>query len=178
MTTHGLSKRPERGHWQAIKTRCYNANYSQFHDYGGRGIRMCDRWLHSFEAFYNDLGPRPSTQHSVERNDNNGHYEPSNCSWATRGEQNRNRRNNRRLTFQGRTQCLANWADELGVDQNTLRERLEKGWPLHIAFARHVVAVLMLADDPRIQHDDVCLHPRNVSALLIKAYTPGSPTAR
>ena len=145
-----------------MKSRCYNQKMTQFKDYGGRGIQVCDKWLHSFEAFYRDMGPRPSPSHSVDRRKNDGDYEPTNCRWATRAVQATNTSRNRRITFNGRTQCVARWATDIGIHQSTLFERLEKGWPLHLVLAREVVAVLMLPTDSRIAPTDICVHPRNV----------------
>lgn len=90
--SHGLTHTTEHAIWRQMKQRCYNPRKSDYHLYGARGVRICDRWLNSFENFYADMGPRPSMGHSVDRIDGSKGYEPGNCRWATRTEQSRNRR--------------------------------------------------------------------------------------
>lgn len=109
-----------------MKSRCLSADHASYADYGGRGITVCTRWL-SFENFLSDMGHRPSTAHSLERKDNTKGYDPSNCVWATAKQQARNRRNNRLLTFSGRTQTLAAWAEETGIPYQTIYSRLHRG---------------------------------------------------
>ncbi|MCM1142418.1 MAG: hypothetical protein NC453_27935, partial [Muribaculum sp.] len=89
-----------------------NPNNAQFKDYGGRGIKICDRWRNSFENFLADMGKKPTPQHSIDRIDYNGDYCPENCRWATRAEQNNNKRNCIMVTYNGKTQTFKQWCNE------------------------------------------------------------------
>jgi hypothetical protein len=112
-----------------MRDRCTNPANACFERYGGRGITVCDRWRDSFDDFFADMGMFPSRDHSIERIDNLGAYEPSNCRWATRTEQGANKRNNVRLTLNGRTQLISEWARELGIQRLTIRRRInDLGW--------------------------------------------------
>jgi len=124
---HGLKDSPEYGIWKGMKKRCYKERSRGYRNYGGRGIRVCDRWLHSFKAFYEDMGPRPTPGHQIDRIDGNGDYEPGNCRWSTRREQNRNRVDNCFYDFDGKTLCLKDWADLYGMRKGTLHDRLARG---------------------------------------------------
>lgn len=123
--THGCTGTPEYRTWNGIKKRCSDG--SDFR-YGGRGIRVCERWLNSFEAFLADMGERPSAEHSIDRIDNDGDYSPENCRWATAKEQMRNTCYNVLVTHDGETLCVAEWAERHGVSASLLARRLRLGW--------------------------------------------------
>lgn len=89
---HGMNRSPEHVAWKAMKQRCYYTKFKQYADYGGRGIKVCDEWLHDFAAFYNHAGTKPTLKHSLDRIDTNGNYEPGNVKWSTYSEQSKNRR--------------------------------------------------------------------------------------
>jgi hypothetical protein len=108
--------------------RCYNPNWKQYADYGGRGIKVCDRWRKSYANFLADIGRRPSPNHSLDRIDHDGDYSPENCRWATAVEQARNRRMARMLTYGGETMCLSAWAERYSLRAQTLGRRLRAGW--------------------------------------------------
>lgn len=112
--------------WQGMKTRCCNPNNSKFKYYGARGIKVCDRWLDSFENFLADMGECPENM-TIDRIDNNGDYEPGNCRWVTLTEQSRNRSNVKQFTINGKTQCLNQWIKEVGMTFNKARRRLSQG---------------------------------------------------
>lgn len=117
--------------WENMRTRCTNPNNTHYNSYGGRGITYCDRWA-SFENFYRDMG-NPEEGMTLERIDVNKGYSPDNCTWATRLEQANNRRNNRFIEWQGKTQTAAQWERELGFGRNSLNSRFNLGWPLERA---------------------------------------------
>ena len=130
---HGQTKTPEHHVWQNMRQRCTNQRNKAYGYYGGRGISVCQRW-DSFENFIADMGPRPSSKHSIERKDVNGNYEPGNCRWATAKEQMNNTRRNRLVEYQDRTQTLAQWCDELGLKSLRVMKRLDLGWSPEEAF--------------------------------------------
>ncbi len=117
--------------WCSMFRRCRNPAAEQYPDYGGRGITVCERW-NDFVTFLEDMGERPEDT-TLERLDVNGPYSPENCVWATIQQQSRNRRNTVRLTLNGVTKCLSEWADECGINRNTLRRRLANGWSVEDA---------------------------------------------
>lgn len=133
-TKHGKTYSREYAVHQGMLKRCYNKNARYYHCWGGRGIKVCRRWRFGisgrsgFEVFYADMGECPSTRHSLDRIDNDGNYEPSNCRWATIREQSANRRTSVMLTVRGVTQTVEDWARSSGLRPNTIRSRLRLGW--------------------------------------------------
>lgn len=132
-TTHGLTKSPHYKRWGHMISRCTNPSDAAYKDYGGRGIKVCDRWL-SVEQFIDDLPAGYTDGVEIDRIDNDGDYEPGNVRWSSAKANSDNRRSARRLTFNGKTQSLSRWAIEIGVNQGTLKSRLDdSGWTLERA---------------------------------------------
>lgn len=117
--------------WTSMKQRCSNPKNPRYNSYGGRGIKVCSRWQNSFEAFIADMGPKPTPKHSLDRIDNDGNYEPSNCRWATNQEQCNNKRTNTLLTLNGKTQNVSQWTKELGFRHDAvIVKRMIRGWSI------------------------------------------------
>ena len=127
-TTHGSTNTPEYEVWSLMKRRINNPNDPNYNRYGGRGLDICSEWENSFEEFLNHMGPRPSSNHSIEQKDNNQGYYPNNCHWATKTEQIRNRSNTVEITYQGITKPLIEWCSLYGLSYDTLYQRLRNGW--------------------------------------------------
>jgi hypothetical protein len=111
-----------------MRNRCYREKDDYFHCYGGRGIKVCDSW-HDFVNFYRDMGEPPKGM-CLDRKDNDGDYGPDNCHWTTQKVQQRNRRDNHRLSFNGETLCISEWSERTGISQGTIGSRVRKGWPI------------------------------------------------
>lgn len=107
--------------------RCENSSTTEFHRYGGRGIRVCERWRSSYQAFLLDVGRRPTSRHTIDRIDNDGNYEPGNVRWATREEQGRNTSTTRMISAFGETLCLSDWALKTGLKRETIAQRIDAG---------------------------------------------------
>lgn len=137
---HRRCRTPEYRAWGSMLARCHNTNHRFFRHYGGRGIVICERWLGTtgFSHFLEDIGARPSPKHSLDRIDNNGNYEPSNCRWATRKEQANNKRSCRMVTIEGTTDTLSNWCRKQGISYNCVQARLRLGWDMVIALTKPV----------------------------------------
>ena len=114
--------------WSGMRARCYNEKNPTYQRYGARGVRVCPEWRENFLNFLRDMGRRPSPDHSLDRINNNGNYEPGNCKWSTRQEQCRNRRSSRLITLGSVTKTQAEWSDETGISQGTIYSRLKNGW--------------------------------------------------
>lgn len=127
ITTHGQSYNITFKSYRAMLGRCYDPSNGSYEAYTQRGIAVCDRWRGSFDAFLSDMGERPSKDHSIDRIDNQGNYEPGNCRWATRSEQAANRTVAKTLTAFGLTLPLAEWARRSGLPYPTIRQRLIAG---------------------------------------------------
>jgi hypothetical protein len=126
-TKHGMSRTRVYSIWEGMKQRCTSPSSSYWHRYGSRGIKVCERWQ-SFENFYADLGEPPSKQHSLGRIDNDGDYEPSNVRWETLEQQNNNKVLNHKVTIDGVTKTLTQWAEENGLKPSTVMSRVSYGW--------------------------------------------------
>ena len=131
-TTHGKSNTKEWWAWVLMRRRCMYEKATSFPTYGARGITVDPNWL-VFENFFADMGKRPSPQHSLDRVDNDGPYTKTNCRWATKKEQARNRRSNRLIEYGGVTRTLAEWGEVTGIARDTIAYRLRAGWSIEKA---------------------------------------------
>lgn len=123
--------------WLSMKRRCYDASFKDYHNWGGRGVRVCERWNASFENFLADMGKRPSKIHSIDRIDSSGNYEPSNCRWATPDIQGANKRTSRQITVGGVTYATIKAAAIAhGIGVTALHLRLKSGMSLDRAFTK------------------------------------------
>lgn len=121
--------------WVMMQHRCNNPKRYEYKYYGARGIRVCERWLESFQNFLDDMGLSPTNKHSIDRINVNGNYEPSNCRWATMKEQAHNTRRNHFLTWKGQTKTIGDWGVELGLNEKVLSDRITKlKWSIEKAF--------------------------------------------
>lgn len=152
--------------WIAMRTRCGNPNIPKYQDYGGRGIRVCERW-NSFESFLADMGERPPGM-SIDRIDNDGDYCPENCKWSTNKEQCRNQRWTVRLTYNGETKTRQEWCEVYGIKLSTLRERLLRGWTLDQVFNTpndSYIVTLTYRGETKTRHEWCEIYGINFSTL-------------
>lgn len=127
MQTHKMSGSITHKRWKSMLSRCFTVNSKSYPRYGGRGITVCAQWKDSFEIFLRDMGECPDDGLTLERKETDGNYEPSNCKWATRKEQNRNTSRNRLLEYHGEKRCVSEWAEILGLSVNTIYKRIYAG---------------------------------------------------
>lgn len=128
VTRHGLFKTPEYKIWRGMQDRCYLEKSANYHNYGGRGIKVCDRWLESIDNFVADMGIRPSPKYSLDRIDVNGDYSPENCRWADDKTQNRNRRDNLHITIRGDKMTIAEAVERYSLPRHIITWRMRQGW--------------------------------------------------
>jgi hypothetical protein len=119
-----------------MKNRCLSVNNKAYKNYGGRGIKICDRWLNSFENFLEDIGRRPSKKYSLDRINNDGNYEPSNCKWSTKIEQIMNRRVSVIVTYKGKTIPLIDIKTPNNIPVSVIRYRMKNGWSIDDAIEK------------------------------------------
>lgn len=132
-TCRGLSKTRIHAIWTTMLQRCNNENNPVYHSYGGRGIKVCERWL-DFNNFYDDMIGSYSDNLTIDRIDCNGDYCKENCRWATRTQQGRNTRKCLRIKYHGQEKCLSEWCESLGLPYGTIKSRLRRGWGVAKAF--------------------------------------------
>ena len=133
--THGKCKTRIYRLWAGMKTRCTNKKEPAYKFYGGRGVKVCDRWMNSFEAFYADMGDPPDENSSIERLDVNGDYCPENCTWIDFSKQACNTRNNVVIEYRGEKKCVAEWCRTLGLPYKLVIGRMEHGKSFHQAIS-------------------------------------------
>jgi hypothetical protein len=114
--------------WGSMKSRCLYKGHKGWHNYGGRGITVCGRWINSFENFIADMGSKPTPKSVIDRINNDGNYEPGNCRWTTQKINCRNRRGNVLLEMNGKTACVKEWSEITGLEPQTIWERIHLGW--------------------------------------------------
>lgn len=137
-TTHGHTGSRIYEIWRAMLARCENPNHVHYHCYGGRGITICKKWM-KFENFLEDMGEPPTNKHQIDRINNDGNYNKNNCEWVTPKQNSRNSRSNRLIEFDGKTQCISAWAEELDMNYNTLLSRLNR-WSIAKSLTQKVSA--------------------------------------
>lgn len=158
--THNMSRTVEYRAWTSMWSRVKGTGGEEKRPYYvDKGITVCDRWK-QFEAFYADMGPRPSREHSVDRKDNSKGYSPDNCRWATPTEQMRNRDVNNLITHKGVTKCLSEWAESKGLKDTTLQMRLAAGWGVEDA-----IETPTRERDRLFSHDGITLTVAGWSAI-------------
>ena len=138
-STHGMTGTRLHNEWRSIKRRCYTVSHIEYTRYGGRGITVCEEWLHDFQAFYDwAMANGYRDDLTIDRIDVNGNYEPSNCRWVTQKEQQNNRSNNHRITYNGETLTAMQFAEKYKMNYSTLITRLSRGWSIEKIMSKHL----------------------------------------
>lgn len=131
---HGLSKHPLYKTWHNMRSRCKNPNTTKYEIYGGKGVRVCKKWDENFVSFYEwSMANGYEKNLTIDRIDSDGDYEPDNCRWVDYKTQNNNLKSNHTLTYKGKTLSIYAWAREVGLKENTLSERIRRGWSVERA---------------------------------------------
>lgn len=152
--THGKSHSAEYTSWSSMRERCGNEKHRSFHNYGARGIKVCERW-EVFANFFADMGERPSALHSLDRIDNNGNYGPGNCRWATREEQAGNKRPTKPIVYLGKTQSLKDAVRSVGGKYDTILRRVRSGWDVTTAIDTPIKAKRPNGSDRRYPRNQI-----------------------
>ena len=147
-TKHGSARRNKKTKtyktWESIKRRCFQPSQDNYRLYGGRGITVCEKWL-AFEGFHEDMGDQPIGM-TIERSNPDGDYCKDNCLWVSSKQQARNKRTTRWLEFNGEKRCLSEWAEIVGLDPKTLRQRIDAyGWSVERALTERVMSIKEVA---------------------------------
>ena len=125
---HGMSRTPEYRVWAHMKERCEKTDKRHGKYYYDKGIKVCERWVDSFSNFFEDIGKRPSSFHTIDRIDSNRNYSPENCRWVTNDVQQSNKSNNIRISFSGKTLTYSEWERTLGLPKGKISSRVTNGW--------------------------------------------------
>lgn len=133
--THGCTKTSEYLVWINMHNRCYKEKDCSYKYYGAKGVIVCDRWK-EFTNFLEDMGNKPDSNYTLDRINPYGNYTPDNCRWVTKKDQQRNRREHKLLTHNGKTQCISIWAEEVGLTTNCLWRRIDNGWSVEKALSK------------------------------------------
>jgi hypothetical protein len=153
------------GSYTSMINRCYNKKHPHYKDYGGRGIKVCIRWRKSFFNFLEDMGRKPEGL-TLERIDNNKGYYKENCKWATWEEQANNRRNNKYITYNGKTQTMAQWAKEYNIPRNTFYNRIKAGWSIERAILKSNSAIEIVLLKPVIKINKTDLRTQKFMEII------------
>ena len=166
-TTHGMSKHPAWEVWHSMKQRCNDPNHPAYHNYGGRGITVCDEWQHSFENFWQDMGSTYQRGLELDRRDNNKGYSPENCRWVPRKINVRNRRSNRFIETPLGRMTVAEYAERTGIGVTTLLYRISHGWAPELLCAPPDVRNVCTTSEIVVRGtDSVCTTQKKNSSAL------------